>query len=139
MILQALCHCLDCRKISGSTYSTNIIVPGEGFELTKGNPKTITKKGDNTSNDITSHYCPDCGSTLWRDGATFGDAKVVKVGVMDDFNSLEDAKPALELYAGHRPSWVNKIGGADQKKDMPGSESIESGGMMDKIKEKVGA
>lgn len=76
---------------------------------------------------------------MWRDGATFGDGKVIKVGVMDDLNSLEDSKPALELYAGYRPSWVSKVGGADQKKDMPNSESIESGGIAQKIKEKVGA
>jgi hypothetical protein len=76
---QALCHCADCRKITGSTYSTNIIVPGEGFSVTKGTPKTIGKKGDNTGNTITSHFCGDCGSTLFRDGPTFGDSKVIKV------------------------------------------------------------
>jgi hypothetical protein len=61
---------------------------------------------------------------LFREGATFGDAKVVKVGIMDDLSSLEDAKPAIELYAPHRPSWVGAIGGADQKKNMPGSDSV---------------
>ena len=34
--LQALCHCADCRKISGGNYSNNIIVPGEAFKVTKG-------------------------------------------------------------------------------------------------------
>ena len=115
---------MDCRKITGSTYSTNIIVPGDGFEVTSGNPKTITKKGDNTGNEITSHFCGNCGSTLWRDGATFGDGKVIKVGVMDDVNALDDAKPAIELYAPERVSWVSAISGADQKKDMPNSESV---------------
>lgn len=61
---KALCHCMDCRKITGSTYSTNLIIPGEGFEVTKGTPKTIAKKAD-SGNTITSHFCGDCGSTLW--------------------------------------------------------------------------
>ena len=129
-ILQALCHCLDCRKITGSTYSTNIIVPGEGFTVLSGNPKTIAKKGDNTGNEITSHFCPNCGSTLWRDGASFGDGKVIKVGIMDDANALDDAKPGIELYAPHRPSWVSAVSGADQKKNMPGSESVGSAGVV---------
>jgi len=120
----ALCHCLDCRKITGSTYSTNIIVPGDGFSVTSGSPKTISKKGDDTGNEITSHFCGNCGSTLWRDGPTFGDAKVIKVGIMDDLNALNDAKPALELYVPERVSWVNAVGGADQKKNMPGSDSV---------------
>ncbi|KAK3686962.1 hypothetical protein LTR37_019316 [Vermiconidia calcicola] len=120
---KALCHCMDCRKITGSTYSTNIIVPGEGFSVT-GNPKTISKKGDDTGNEITSHFCGDCGSTMWRDGPTFGDGKVIKVGILDDSNSLESAKPGLELYAPLRPSWLPAVPGADQKKNMPGSESV---------------
>ena len=31
-----LCHCLDCRKISGSTYSNNIVVPEDNFKLVSG-------------------------------------------------------------------------------------------------------
>lgn len=99
-------------------------MPGEGFSVTSGKPKTITRKGDDTGNEITSHFCPDCGTTLFREGATFGDAKVVKVGVMDDINAFEEAKPAIELYVPHRASWVTAVGGADQKKNMPGSDSV---------------
>ncbi|KAK5164881.1 uncharacterized protein LTR77_009545 [Saxophila tyrrhenica] len=120
---KALCHCKDCRKITGSTYSTNYIVDGEGFSV-KGSPKSIGKKGDDTGNTVTSYFCGDCGTTLYRDGATFGNSKVVKAGVLDDNNALEDAKPAVELYAPLRPSWVAAIGGADQKKNMPGSDSV---------------
>ncbi|RYP13908.1 hypothetical protein DL767_010500 [Monosporascus sp. MG133] len=102
---KAICHCLDCRKIGGSTYSTNIVVPGNGFKVVSGTPKTISKTAD-SGKEITSHFCGDCGSTLFRDGESFGDNKVVKVGVMDDVNALEDAKPAVELFAARKPSWI---------------------------------
>lgn len=120
---QALCHCLDCRKITGSTYSTNIIVPGDGFEVTSGSPKTIAKKAD-SGKTITSHFCGDCGSTLWRDGETFGDAKVIKVGIMDDLDAVTKAKPAVELYVPERVEWVSGVSGADQLKAMPGSDKV---------------
>ncbi|KAK5133512.1 hypothetical protein LTR08_007649 [Meristemomyces frigidus] len=119
----ALCHCTDCRKITGSTYSTNIIVPGDGFEVTSGSPKTFSKKADG-GKQITSHFCGDCGSTLWRDGETFGPSKVVKVGVMDDVEAMNNAKPAIELYAPARVSWVSGVEGADQLKSMPGSDKV---------------
>jgi len=122
-LCQALCHCLDCRKITGSTYSTNIIVPGDGFSVTSGSPKTFAKKAD-SGNEITSHFCGDCGSTLWRDGNTFGPNKVIKVGVMDDVEALNAAKPAIELYVPERVSWLSGISGADQLKEMPGSEKV---------------
>lgn len=120
---QALCHCADCRKITGSTYSTNAIIPGEQFKLVSGTPKTIAKKAD-SGKQITSHFCGDCGSTLFRTGETFGDAKIVKVGVMDNADALEQVKPAIELYAPERISWVGKVGGASQLTDMPGSAEV---------------
>nr|POE56422.1 putative glutathione-dependent formaldehyde-activating enzyme [Quercus suber] len=120
---KALCHCEDCKKITGSTYSTNIIVPGDGFSVTSGTPKTFSKQAD-SGNSITSHFCGDCGSTLFREGATFGPSKVIKVGIMDDVSALADAKPAVELFAPERVGWVSKVQGADQLKTMPGSEAV---------------
>ncbi|KAJ2896242.1 hypothetical protein MKZ38_005736 [Zalerion maritima] len=111
--IKALCHCLDCRKITGSVYSTNIIVPEAGFTVT-GTPKTIAKTGD-TGNTITSHFCPDCGSTLFRDGSSFPGSKIVKAGVLDD---IEEAKPLAELYVKHRVSWVDPVEGTAQKETM---------------------
>ena len=43
---------------------------------------------------------------------------------MDDLNALENAKPAIELYAPERVPWVKPVEGADQKKNMPGSDSV---------------
>jgi len=113
----------DCQKITGSTYSTNIIVPGDKFEVTKGTPKTISKTAD-SGNKITSHFCGDCGSTLWRDGDSFGPSKVIKVGTLDDPKAFDDAKPAIELYAPERISWVGSQKEAGQLKGMPGSEEV---------------
>lgn len=104
-------------QITGSTYSTNIIVPG--VEVTKGSPKKWTKTAD-SGNPITSVLCGECGSTLYREGPTFGDAKVIKVGILDG-NALEEASPGVELYTKDRISWVSAVNGAGQKVGMPDS------------------
>ena len=98
-------------------------MPGDKFEVTKGSPKTISKKAD-SGNEITSHFCGDCGSTMWRDGKTFGESKVIKVGSLDDTKAFDDAKPAIELYAPERISWVSGVNGASQLKEMPGSAEV---------------
>ncbi|KAL8920769.1 MAG: hypothetical protein Q9208_006099 [Pyrenodesmia sp. 3 TL-2023] len=120
---KVLCHCTDCRKITGSTYSTNVIVPGDGFSVTNGTPKTYTKRAD-SGKTMTSHFCGDCGSTLWRGGETFGDARIVRVGVMDDAGVLNDAQPAVELYAVDRVQWVPPVAGAEQKQAMVDSATV---------------
>ena len=105
---QALCHCADCRKTSGGNYSNNIIVPGENFKLVSGTPKRFSKTAD-SGKTITSHFCPDCGTTLFRDGETFKEAKVIKAGVLDDVNVVNNTKPMAELYAPERIKWVAAV------------------------------
>ncbi|KAK7740870.1 hypothetical protein SLS62_010967 [Diatrype stigma] len=117
-VAKAICHCSDCRKITGTTYSTNLIVPTAGFRVTAGTPKTVAKTAD-TGNTVTSHFCGDCGSTLFRDGPTFGDNTVIKVGVLDDPAALDAARPALELFAPNRVAWVPEVPGAKPMDGMP--------------------
>ncbi|KAF2099352.1 hypothetical protein NA57DRAFT_74854 [Rhizodiscina lignyota] len=115
--MKALCHCNDCKKITGSVFSTNIVVPGEGFEV-KGSPKSISKTAD-TGNEITSYFCGNCGTTLYRDGASFGTMKVIKAGVMDDADIINGtAKPDVELYAPLRTAWQPKLDGSADKQSM---------------------
>ncbi|QDS67883.1 hypothetical protein FKW77_008047 [Venturia effusa] len=114
--MKALCHCLDCRKISGSTYSTNIIVDDSSFKV-QGTPKEISKTADG-GNTITSYFCPDCGTTLFRKGKTFEGKVIIKAGVMDDVQALEAAKPTAELFTEHRVGWVPETAGAQQMKGM---------------------
>ncbi|KAI0888303.1 Mss4-like protein [Annulohypoxylon maeteangense] len=116
-VAKVLCHCLDCRKITGSVFSTNLITPGSGFKVLSGEPKAISKTGD-SGNEVTSHFCGDCGSTLWRDGPSFGDNKVIKVGVLDDYEALNEAKPVGELFINHRVNWVPEVPGTAQKSAM---------------------
>jgi len=112
-----LCHCKDCRKISGSTYSSNSIFSEDGFKVTKGTPKQHTVKADG-GNSITSNFCGDCGSTMWRQGATFPGKRIVKTGTLDDTNILDNLKVDVELYANTRPKWVSAQSGAAQKDGM---------------------
>ncbi|KAF1354784.1 Mss4-like protein [Delphinella strobiligena] len=88
--MKALCHCTDCQKISGSAFSSNFVVPGEGFKVT-GSPKVFTKKAD-SGKTIHTYFCGDCGSTLYRDGDNFPGMKIVKAGVLDG-GALDAAGP----------------------------------------------
>ncbi|KAF2130488.1 hypothetical protein P153DRAFT_384757 [Dothidotthia symphoricarpi CBS 119687] len=112
-----LCHCLDCRKIGGSTYSSNSLYSANGFKVTKGTPKQYKKVADG-GNDIVSNFCGDCGSTMWREGDTFKGKLVVKVGTLDDTSVLDNLNPQVELYTPARPKWVAAIDGAAQKNGM---------------------
>ena len=92
------------------------MVPGDDFKVT-GSPKTFKKTAD-SGKSITSYFCGDCGSTLYRDGDNFPGMKIVKAGVLDDKDALNNLKPGVELFAPTRPNWVPAIPGAEQKEAM---------------------
>jgi hypothetical protein len=132
-LLQALCHCADCRKISGGNYSNNIIVPSENFKVLSGTTKQISKIAD-SGKEITSkftggppqvsrlitrpssdHFCPDCGTTLFRHGDSSGGIngmRIIKAGILDDVNVINNTKPGAELFAPERIKWVAPLDGA---------------------------
>ena len=112
-----LCHCLDCRKITGSTYSSNGVFEADKFKVTKGTPKQHKKVAD-SGNEIVSNFCGDCGSTMWREGSTFAGKKIVKMGTLDDTSILDNMNVNAELYTAIRPKWVGAQEGAEQKKEM---------------------
>jgi hypothetical protein len=105
-------------QISGGAYSINVVVPEDGFEIKSGKPKSISKTAD-SGKGITSHFCGDCGTTLFRDGQNFAGMKIIKAGVLDDPSSLDSiAKPAVELFSNHRVGWIAKVDGANDVTNM---------------------
>ena len=143
--VHALCHCLDCRKISGSTYSNNLVVPENNFKLESGmslllftsiyrlspsslrvsndlmipgTPKTISKKAD-SGKEITSHFCPNCGTTVFRTGESFPQAVIIKAGVLDSKEWASENVPQAELFCGTRVKWTPALESAGQLPGMP--------------------
>jgi len=82
-----------------------------------GTPESIPKISD-SGKEIVSHFCGDCGTTLWRDGENFGKNKIIKAGILDDVDALNNNKPAVELYTEKRVEWVPAVAGATQKPAM---------------------
>lgn len=59
---QAICHCSNCRHYTGSMFSNNYVVANEGFKVSGGPLKEITKIAA-SGNTITNCFCGDCGES----------------------------------------------------------------------------
>ncbi|EOA91611.1 hypothetical protein ACJQWK_03423 [Exserohilum turcicum] len=112
-----LCHCFDCRKISGSTYSSNAMYSEDKFKITQGTPKQYKKTAD-SGKEITSFFCGDCGSTMWRQSPSFAGQRIIKAcpkaGTLDDTSILDNFKTDAELFTQNRPKWIGAQEGAPQ-------------------------
>ena len=84
-----LCHCLDCRKHSGSLFYAGAVFPAEHVTVTGA---TADYKG--------RHFCPRCGSSLFsRDDDEFN----ICVGC---FDAPSQVKPSYELWVQRREDWL---------------------------------
>lgn len=83
-----------------------------------GKPKQISKVAD-TGKNITSHFCGDCGTTLFRTGESFPEAVIIKAGVLDDPEWPNENVPKGELFSGERVKWCAPVNEAAQMPGMP--------------------
>jgi hypothetical protein len=114
--MQVSCHCMDCKKITGSTFSTNLLIPNDYFKVLAGTPKQYTKTAD-SGNKITSFFCDNCGSTLFRKSDGMSDSFIVRAGPFD-LGVINDGKPDAELWVKNRSHWMPEIQGAVQNENM---------------------
>lgn len=98
----AYCHCSDCRKCTGSAFVVSFPVLTANFKLVSGSPKPFTKTGD-SGNELTRHFCPECGSPLFTSSPRHPDRIYVKAGVLDDPAVI---KPAYQSWVASSVTWA---------------------------------
>jgi hypothetical protein len=84
-----LCHCLDCRKHSGSAFLASAIFPAD----------RVTIEGE-TRDHAGRHFCPHCGSSVF---ARSGDEIEIGLGALDAADQL---RPTYENWTTRRESWL---------------------------------
>ncbi|MBV8739097.1 MAG: GFA family protein [Alphaproteobacteria bacterium] len=77
------CHCADCRRATGSAFNVGVKVSARQFRITQGDLKGFTKTGD-SGNELTRHFCPECGSPLFTSSPRHPDFYFLKAGCLDD-------------------------------------------------------
>lgn len=84
-----LCHCLDCRKHTGSLFHASAIFPA-GAVAVEGETRAY---GDR-------EFCPRCGSSVL---GRSGDEVEVSLGVVE---ATDTFTPTYELWTVRRESWL---------------------------------
>jgi hypothetical protein len=96
-----LCHCLTCRKVSGSAFNLFAVFPAEA----------VTIEGEMSAWSATSdgprRFCPACGSQLFHQGQPGGPEIEIKVGAFDAPNLFA---PTYEAFVPRRETWLGDLG-----------------------------
>jgi hypothetical protein len=102
----SVCHCLNCKKRSGSAFAVQARWPKAQVRI-EGASKAFVKVAD-SGNRATFHFCPDCGSDVYYEiDGKFDDLVAIPVGAFDD---PYFARPAYSVWEERKHDWVEIIG-----------------------------
>jgi len=106
----SVCHCLNCKKRSGSAFAVQARWPSAQVHI-DGESRTFVKVAD-SGNSATFHFCPNCGSDVYYtiDGKfddKFNDLVAIPLGAFDDPFFLE---PRFSVWEERKPDWVEIVG-----------------------------
>jgi hypothetical protein len=95
------CHCADCRKESGSTFTVYGQWPIDAFVL-EGEVSSYRGRA----------FCPRCGSRVLNPPDP-GDTLVeIRIGTLDD--APFGLQPEAEIWVKRREPWIPPVDGATQ-------------------------
>lgn len=73
-----LCHCRMCQKASGNYFLPLAFAPGDGLQVTRGEPTWFA-----SSDPVRRGFCVQCGTPLFFDTRQ-SDGVAVTLGSLDD-------------------------------------------------------
>ncbi len=114
------CHCVDCRKTSGSGHCSHIGLPDAALRVI-GEVKFYDAPTD-SGNTVSRGFCPTCGSAIYSTNSGMPGMAFVRASSLDD---PEVFQPQMVVYAHRAPSWdhmdpaLPSFEGMPPQRDMP--------------------
>jgi hypothetical protein len=93
------CHCGMCRKATGSSFATNMLVREADFVVTSG--QDLIKAFQSSLGEY-RHFCSECGSPIYGAASKRPGNVSVRCGALDDDPI---ARPAAHVYTKHKAPW----------------------------------
>ncbi|KAH8655779.1 Mss4-like protein [Xylariales sp. PMI_506] len=118
LLRTSICHCTDCRKITGSMFASNFSVDDAYLVHIRGRDNLTAYSQSRTTTSgkaMTNYFCSTCGSLMYRTGEAFPGRSFLRIGTVDDFNLHETKlKPQREIHVDDRVGWLSAIEGLGQ-------------------------
>lgn len=102
----SVCHCLNCKKRSGSAFAVQARWPADQVTI-EGQSKGFELIAD-SGNRATFHFCPDCGSDVhYEINGKFDGLIAIPLGAFED---PFFASPKFSVWEERKNDWVDIVG-----------------------------
>ena len=96
-----LCHCKQCRQLTGSAFAANIITDKDNITWHSGQDKVSIY--EHSSRQFSKSFCQRCGSALPFINKT-GTSLIVPAGSL---NEPLEMKPQANIFASEEAPWLS--------------------------------
>ena len=93
------CHCGMCRKATGSSFATNMLVRKADFVVTSG--QALVKAFQSSPGEY-RHFCSECGSPIYGAAEKRSGKVSVRCGALDGDPGV---RPTVHVYTEHKAPW----------------------------------
>lgn len=97
-----VCHCTDCQRQTGSSFTLSMILFRSTLELLQGEPRRfeMTMSDGRPKN---GRFCGNCGTRLWSEPAEFPAIVIVEPGTLDDTTWI---RPVAHIWTRSAQPWI---------------------------------
>ncbi|MCX7514412.1 GFA family protein [Frateuria hangzhouensis] len=95
------CHCSMCRKASGSSFATNMLVNEADFVVRSGEDLVSSHQ---SSPGEQRYFCSGCGSPLYSRATARQGVISVRCGTLDDDPPV---RPTEHFHVGSKAAWFD--------------------------------
>jgi len=99
-VINGHCHCVDCRRSSGTGHCSHMGVPEAAVKI-DGETALYEAPAD-SGNMVGRRFCPICGAAVYSVNSGMAGLVFLRASSLDD---PELFKPQVIVYTRSRPSW----------------------------------
>jgi hypothetical protein len=101
-VVQAVCHCTDCQRQTGTAFSVVVGVPRATLTVEGDTLSSFTTTGEEHGTSTERQFCSACGSPIVSLVEALPDLAFLKAGTLDDISWFE---PAVEVWSRSAQPW----------------------------------
>ncbi|MFT7244541.1 MAG: hypothetical protein ACI82A_001898 [Candidatus Azotimanducaceae bacterium] len=114
-----LCHCVDCRKATGSAYAPNVWFSRDSVKITK-EPSAHLERGI-SGKDTRHEFCADCGTPI---GMCTDATEGIRGFRASTFDDLQGLKPIANVWVSTMLPWEKLDSSLPSFKTQPNREEF---------------
>ena len=101
-VATAVCHCTDCQKQTGTSFSIIVGVPSDALHVEGDSLASFTTVGTDTQQEVARKFCRECGSPIVSVADAMPGLSFIKAGTLNDTSWLD---PQMHVWSGSAQPW----------------------------------